>query len=105
MKNFFSEIFLNHVTIWCQITNTENIILEFVNLVSSTTENIFNTFLIDESTIFLEKRGKKFAVNRGSLRLKNQIYQNCLKFRMWVVFNALKVIMVLILQNFGLILC
>ena len=88
MENFFSEIFLNHVTFWCQITNTENIILEFVNLVSSTTENIFNTFLLDESTIFWEKIGKKFAVNRGSLRLKNKINRNRFKFRLWVVCYA-----------------
>ena len=55
---FFSEIFLTHVTFWCQITNTENIILEVVNLVSITTENIFNTFLTDESTVFWKKREK-----------------------------------------------
>ena len=59
---FFPNFFLNHVTFWCQITNIENIILEFVNLVSSTTENIFNTFLIDKSTIFWGKKRKK---NRG----------------------------------------
>ena len=79
---------MNHVTFWCQITNTKTEILEVVNLVSSTTENIFNTFLTDESTIFWKKREKKFAVNRGSLRLKNQINQNGFKFRLWVVCYA-----------------
>ena len=61
--------------------------------------------MINESDIFSEKKEKKFAVNRGSSRLKNQIYQNCFKFCTWVVFNAKKVILALILQNFDLIWC
>ena len=91
------------MNVWCQITNTGNTILEVVNLVSSTTGNIFNTFMIDESNIFFEKKEKKIAVNRGSSRLKNKIYQNRFKFCTWVVFHAKKVIMTLILQNSGLI--
>ena len=58
-ENFFSAFFFNHVTSWCQITNTGNTILEVANLVSSTTGNIFNTFMIDESNIFSEKKRKK----------------------------------------------
>ena len=67
MKNFFSDNFLNHVTFWCQITNTGNTILKVFNLVSSNTENIFNKFLTAVSNI-LKKRDKKFrltAVHRG----------------------------------------
>ena len=48
---------------------------------------------------------KKDKKNRGALQLKNQIDQNCFKFRTWVVFYALKIIMALILQNFKLIWC
>ena len=33
-EKLFSEIFLNQVTFWCQITNTGNTILEVVNLFS-----------------------------------------------------------------------
>ena len=63
MTKFSSEICLNKVTFWCQITNTGNEILEVVNLISNTTENILNTNLIEESNIFL-KKGKN-AVNCG----------------------------------------
>ena len=51
-EEFFFENFLNQVTFWGRITNTGNTILEVINLVSSTTKNIFITFLIDESNIF-----------------------------------------------------
>ena len=47
MKIFFSDNFLNHVTFWCQITNTGNRTLKIVNLVSSNTKNISNIFLTD----------------------------------------------------------
>ena len=49
-----------------------NIISEVVSVVSSTTENMFNTFLIEESNIFLKKEEKKLrltAVHRG-LKIK-----------------------------------
>ena len=58
-ENFFSKIFLNHVTFWCQITDIKNTILEVFNLVSSTNENIFTTFLTDKSIITLKKKREK----------------------------------------------